>query len=87
MITADQIRAAWKLLGWSGATLAKKAGRSALTIAKAEGSTLRPARTRDASGQGRRCLSHPSWCPRRGRTLAFHRSVACVAHSFPSTGL
>ena len=40
MITADQIKAARKLLGWSGATLARKANRSALTIARVENSTL-----------------------------------------------
>lgn len=42
MITADQIKAARRLLGWSSATLGQKARRSALTIAKAETSTLHP---------------------------------------------
>lgn len=40
MITADQIKTARKLLGWSGATLAKKTGRAVTTIAKAESSKL-----------------------------------------------
>jgi predicted transcriptional regulator len=41
-ITGTQIKVARKLLGWSIATLAKKAGRPYGLIAKAESSTLRP---------------------------------------------
>ncbi len=42
MITPDQIKAARKLLGWSAATLAKKAHWGLLTVAKAESGTLQP---------------------------------------------
>jgi ribosome-binding protein aMBF1 (putative translation factor) len=42
MITPDQIKAARKLLGWSSATLAKRANRKLLTVARVEAGTLPP---------------------------------------------